>query len=279
MIGLRHRFGVGRAYMIAGITAIAIGALSEAMQIVGLRDADVSDWINDIVGVVAFLTTAMAFEKWRRRSPGQSFQWPLLACGGAALVWAIGPFAWYSYASISKQALFPEILTFESSWQTELIRTEGTSFLEIADAPPGWPEPGRVGRLHLLSASDPGLVIEPYPDWTKYNALSFVAASDDDKIRKIVFRVNDGVRPLDYGNRFNREVLLTSTPRRIRFSLDEIRHSPATRQMEMGAIRDIILFIRDPDSRGTIIVDDFRLELIAGSPDSAAGPSKEAESP
>jgi VanZ family protein len=64
---LRANFGWRQAFIVLVILAI-YGALDEITQIPVNRQADVADWLFDVVGIVVGLAVFLAVRAWRRHA-------------------------------------------------------------------------------------------------------------------------------------------------------------------------------------------------------------------
>lgn len=247
-------------YLYAAASAILLGALSEFAQVFTARDADLLDWVWDIIGITGFLGIASLADRERSLARHAKQRW--LLAGGAVLLFllAVAPLAYYSYAYVARQLAHPSLLEFDRIWEHEIISASSTANLEWVAAPDDWPLEGMLGRFRLSAGEGSALVFQPHSDWQGYDRLTFIAGTADGSTLPVTLRVNDHFHTHVYDDRFNQKFILTPTPRQISISLETIRTSPATRVMDLSRIQDIILFASDPAVDGYIYVDAFRLE-------------------
>ena len=92
----------------------------------------------------------------------------------------------------------------------------------------------------------PGISIDYVaPDWRGYKKLNFVLYAELDAPVDLELRVHDKQHSQEYSDRFNHSFSLHSGINRVEIPLDDIKHAPVTREMEMQAIQGIILFAPD----------------------------------
>jgi hypothetical protein len=93
---------------------------------------------------------------------------------------------------------------------------------------------------------------EPVPDWHRYQALVIDVENPDTALPlKMGLRVHDARHTHVYADRFNRSFDFAAGERRqLRLALEEIRHGPRNRLMDMAHISDVTLFrLRDSPSQ------------------------------
>ncbi len=246
-----------RRYGLAFALAIIVGALIEASQLPGPRDADEWDLVRDVLGAAAFLLFRLAGDV--RTSPVRSVASPLLASGLLTLAfWHLGAL---TVAYLERNATFPRLCDFEHGWERRFA-VPSDADLDVVAAPDGWghdPD-DRVGRLTLRPATYPGLqVVAPYPDWRGYRRLEWEMYSDEEREITLELRIHDAAHTQEYEDRYNRT--LTVRPGRNRFSipLDEVRRAPRGRHMDMAAIANLAIFAHRPEDPITVYLDALRL--------------------
>ena len=242
-----------------------IGVLHEYSQIAGPRDADIWDLAKDAAGAFTFLGIYMIFDgkmktawdKW-----GRKMKLLIFACAVFLVLLTLTPVALWAGAYINRDAEFPVICDFESAWESRFLRTQD-AVLERIPAPYEGKSntTNTVGKLTFYRAEYPKLAIEePYPDWTGYRFLKFTVYTELDSSVNIVIRIEDFSHNQEYNDRYNGAFSIDPGQNEIAISLDEIRKSPAGREMDMAAIRAIHLFAYRPAGEFSIYLDNFRLE-------------------
>lgn len=251
-------------YLIALIVTVLIGIITELIQIYGSGDADVSDLVRDIIGVISFLGFFMVYDRkmivfWRKCSKKR-----ILTLIGAflLLVLSLIPVSLWAWVYHQRNQAFPQILGFESHWERKFIRTQHSK-LTATYPPPGWQNPvsHHVGQLTLSTDTYPGFSIEePFPNWTGYELLSFTVYSELDTTVNLTIRIEDFHHNSLYEDRFNYAVSIDPGMNRILIPLEKVREAPASREMDMAAIRAICLFTVRPGEDFTLYIDDLQLK-------------------
>jgi len=253
-------------YLIAFMATIVIGGLHEYLQIVGPRDADIGDFGRDVAGTITFLGLYLINdkkmiahrEKWNRKVK-------LIIYAGAFLVifYIFTPTAFWAASFLYRNQNFPVICDFESVLENRFLKTQD-AVLDITREPYNFGKEkagNKVGKLTFLVAKYPGLVFrEPYPDWSGFKSLNFMAFSNLDFPVGIGIRIEDSQHNNDSNDRFNKTLVISPGINNISILLEEIRYGPTTREMDMMNIRAVRLFMYRPDEEFSLYFDDFRLE-------------------
>lgn len=234
LVILRHDLHVEgvRLYVLAGLTGAACGLLSEVIQRPLRRDASWEDVFADIVGVVFALALFALFD--RRSEPRRVTRAiaALVVLGCATMY--LTPIVSMVRAYLYRDAQFPMLATFDS--RVELYWIVGYGIRrEIRD-----------GALDVTFESErfPGFSFhEPVPDWRRFGALVIDVENPDGQAFKLGMRVHDIGRGREFVDRFNRKFELAAGERRqLRIPLEDIRHGPRKRLINMAEISDVTLF-------------------------------------
>lgn len=258
-----RRQGMGeRSYLYAALGAMAAGIVSELAQVGSARSADVGDLMRDAFGTCAGLGLAALFDPglraWRRRG------WlVLLVLGtGAALVATSWPTVMSGHALWARRAALPTLATFSQRWERFLYEEAGDPTANLVARPPGWPvtTDDIVLRTSSTSRWNTALHLRPYPDWRAYRAFSFVAATADGETHSVDVNIWD-IPPPSGGSRnsFYHDVEVTPEPQRFTIPFEEIAEAFTERPFDFQHVDIVILFVGGED-RGTLLLDDFRLE-------------------
>ena len=108
----------------------------------------------------------------------------------------------------------------------------------------------------------PGVAFhEPVPDWRRYKILAIDVENPGDAQLKLSVRVHDRLHNRMYHDRFNRNFELAPKERRnLRILVEDIRHGPRERLMDMAHISDITLFRGGNKGSRHLRVYSLRLE-------------------
>lgn len=227
---LRARFPRSRPapylWIMAG--AAVFGLATEALQALFDRQASWPDLLNDLAGAgIALLLHAR-----QEFAPGRV----LLA---AALVLALAvaaPLMVSAAAYAIRASLGPGVI-----WRA------------------GTPLSGHFA--HWQHGEFPGLVIdEPIADWRDWEFLEIDVESLESTPLRVFVRAHDLVHEGDYPDRFNGSYLLQAGARQLlRIPVERIGAAPATRRMDIAAIRGMIVFGRKRDPAHRFLVHEIRL--------------------
>jgi VanZ family protein len=250
LIVLRHDFHIegARLYAYAGLVGVGAGALSELIQKPLQRDASWEDVLADAVGAACALALYALFDGRARKTTRAAALLIALVCAAMYLA----PIVSMTRAYLYRNGHFPVLADFSSS--TELYWVVGFGVnRELAR-----------GALDVDFDSDvfPGVSFhEPVPDWRGYTTLVIDVENPAAEPLTLGVRVHDRHHGRTYVDRFNRHIELKPTERRqLRFSLEDIRHAPRGRLMDMGHISDITLFRADKTGSRRVRIYSLRLE-------------------
>lgn len=249
------------AYFRAGIYALLLAGLAEAAQIPGPRAAEMKDLVADTLGILGFLGAAALIDRNMRRSIGKMQMVFLSIVSIPALLAAIVPTLWLSYALVLRSQLLPQLLSFDEPWERTYFSGDEMP-LEIVPAPDGWPDgSGNIARLHTAGQWGLMLHLRPYPDWSDYSVVSFVAATTDGRARRIAVGLW-GIRPGDntQPGRYYTTVTVGPNPARICVSFSELDGLPSGRRFDLAHVSELLLGSAKNRIGEELLVDDFRLD-------------------
>jgi hypothetical protein len=249
---LRHDFHVQgtRLYALAGLLGVGCGFMSEVIQMPLRRDASWEDVFADAMGVLLALALYALFD-WRSAFRGRTRLAALLIVAGCTLNY-LAPIVSMAYAYFYRDGQFPVLASFKSGAELSWIVGYGIS-REI-----------RQGALDVQfdAAQFPGFSFhEPVPDWRNFQALVIDVENPDTRPLKLGLRVHDIGHGREFIDRFNRRFELSAGERRaLRIPLEEIRHGPRNRLINMGEISDVTLFRLHDSPSQRLRLYNMRLE-------------------
>jgi len=251
---LRHDFrqeGV-RLYALAGLLGVAAGFLTEAIQKPLQRDASWEDAFEDAVGVVCALALHAALSRPNRLKVAARVL--LLSVALVCLVTYVTPIVNMTRAYMHRSKQFPVLASFDSGAQLFWIVGYGIH-REIRD-----------GALDVTFERDrfPGFsFFEPAPDWSRFKNLVIDVENPDAEVLHLGVRVHDRGRHRGrrFTDRFNRNFEIAAGERRVlSIPLEEIRHGPRQRLMNMAHISDLTLFMSRQEGARHVRLHQVRLE-------------------
>ena len=262
---IRNIKDVTTVYIITFITASLIGILSEFIQIFGSRDADIMDFVNDLIGIILFLVLYAFYDKklvefWENKSKKYRILFKILIF--VLFLFSVFPISYLGIAYIYRNINFPMICNFESPLENEFRYLNNVN-LEIVPFLNNWKKNknGHIGKLTFLPAKYPGLEFdEPVPDWSQYEYFSFDIYSDLDSSIIVTIRIEDTLHDENYYDRFNRRLNIARGENKIQIQLKDIEMAPRCRTIKLSSIRSFMIFTGEIKTPISIYIDNIRLE-------------------
>jgi hypothetical protein len=237
-------------YFAAGLAGIGSGFLSEVIQRGLSRDASWEDVYSDAVGVVCALAVHAVFHRTTTIGRGRRAIAAVIVVAGAVIYFM--PMVTMVRAYLHRNGQFPVLADFHSPVELAWTVSYGVR-REIVD-----------GALHVEFVADefPGLSFhEPMADWRAYRWLVIDVENPSAEPLTLGIRVHDIGHGRQYNDRFNRHVELPARERRqLRIALDDIRHGPKSRLMDMRRVSDITLFRAAATGSRQVYLHGMRLE-------------------
>ena len=162
---LARRVSTARtALLVSALAALVLAPVTEALQIVTIRDADLRDVGFDLLGAAA----ALAFLAGRNR-PGNRAK--SLTVAASLLTLSLLPGITALGVQAYRNMIFPELVSFAVPWWGGLL--EANSPVAVVAPPTGWSEaPNRVLKVTLADTRWPGVILpEPAADWSRFAVL------------------------------------------------------------------------------------------------------------
>jgi hypothetical protein len=249
------------SYAKAAALTMSLAVLAEVAQIPGGRGAQVSDLVNDALGIIGFLGIAASLDTEVRREFGTLRQLFVALVGASAMITTLWPTFSLGHAMARRAMSLPQIATFDNAWERAYVSGEGAD-LELIDAPVGWPQQsGNVA--HLKSAGKYGLMLHvfPYPDWRGFSGVSLLAATTDGEPRRVAFGLW-GIEPDDgsQASRYYGTRVITADPTRYCINFDDLQNAKGGKAFDLSRVHQLMLGATRPVSGERLLVDDIRLE-------------------
>lgn len=252
-LAIQLHFGAGGWRQFVGISALAffLGLGIEGLQHFVGRQVDWGDILRNLIG--AWLVLA-----WRRDGLPVWWKWTARVGATALLIVQLGSVAdaAVQQAWVTNQS--PRLSNLENprslrQWQGDLSRSRQYS---------------RNGEyslaLHLGTGRYAGAGLTHLPrDWRGYNHLGFSLYNPGPDTLTLTLRINDLAHDRGsnaYDDRFNSQLAAMPGWNSYRVDLESIRQAPATRTMNMNAIRRLMIFTSGLSAPATVYLDNLRLE-------------------
>jgi VanZ family protein len=255
-----------RRYAAAMIVTMVAGGALELAQLVGPGEASLGDLLRDLAGGVAGVVLYGAFVTRRG-----GLRILLLL---AALVVMV-PGLWPTMRTVLRHARIvrqlPAVAAFEGAGEhAEIIPMDGAE-LSVVAAPGAWTpadrawtpaDRARVGRVTFRAGhNNPRMLINnPFADWSDYQTLVFTVFSPEPAAFEVVLRIDDMDATVATTDRFHRRLTIAPGHNEFRIVVDDVRLSPETRELDLGALENVVLFMDQPERDHHLFVDRFWLE-------------------
>jgi hypothetical protein len=246
----KPRFAGARLYVVAAIVGIGTGFLSEVIQMPLARDASWEDVAADAVGTILALAVYAFFEGRSRFHRGHRVVAALVACVCVAIY--VLPIVRMARAYVHRNGEFPVLADFHSRIELYWTVSIGVNRQIVDDAL----------DVDLVAESFPGVSFhEPVPDWRGYQTLVVDVENPDPEPLNLGLRVHDRLHKRAFSDRYNRHFELAPRERRtLKIPLEDIRHGPRNRLMDMAHIADVTLFRGAPKGSRKLRIYSLRLE-------------------
>jgi VanZ family protein len=250
-------------YLLVIAVSAVISVVSEWLQrYAPLRDAQLSDALNNLLGAVCFLAIAAAWRRDLDVTATENGRRIVVAGSVLVLVTAFSPLGFLAWHYGMRAATFPVVADFDSSWQQPFLSAPRVD-MDSVPAPQGWTEKAgqTVSVMRIRPAPWPGIIIsEPYPDWRGYQTLRFDVYSELDRPVPIVLHISDLFHNDEHKDRFNRIFTVNAGLNEYTVSVKSVRNAPAGREMELSQITRMVVFTRPPQEPFEVYLSDIWLE-------------------
>jgi VanZ family protein len=241
---LAQRLPRGPAYLFSFAGAVAVGIASEVAQsFTASRHPELVDVAIDAAGAAGGLCWHAARDKTlrlsRRRKRG------LRAVVALVAVLLFIPLARTGMHYLQLRWQLPELATWRSTLGYHFAQGINAEIVTMV-VPLQWSKTGEAA-LHVTPTGvgrygGVGLD-ETWPDWSDYSGLEIELINPNSRDLELTLRVEDELHDNDYSDRYNRSFVVPAGQRMtMSVAIDDIRHAPAARQMEMDRIRRVVLF-------------------------------------
>lgn len=248
-----------KRYVVAGLISLLVGVLTELGQLLIGSDSTTMDVVRDLAGIVAGLGLFASIDKtlqphWLKLR--QSVKIGIVALFIGVFAAGLFPLAHLSAAYVQRKQAFPVIFDLKAEWTVPFIRTKN-AVVKASTAE----QIVRLVHVQFEPGIYPGVsMIEPYPDWTLYEALTLEIYSEQAGTFDLIVRVHDEKHNHAYSDRFNKRLRVKAGENHFSIALHDIESAPADREMDMTRISEIVLFVEKPVVPISFYLGAMRLE-------------------
>lgn len=241
---------VVRQYLTAFAIAATLGVVTEFVQMVGPRDADLQDLLRNFSGAFAALLLVATVDRrlrdvWIRRSV---WRWSSRLLALVIVAVMLLPLARVVDGYLSRRARMPLLYSFSQPKEMPFVRAR-FGWVKFVESPDCWggQAPEHAAEIRFGTKIGAAIVFtEPYPDWSEFTMLALEFCVPGGQPLTLGLRIDDQHRSVGYSDRYNRHLTLQPGINRIRISLDEIERGPAERPLDLERLERLVLFPVDP---------------------------------
>jgi hypothetical protein len=236
----------------AWVITMFLGVFVEVVQL-GMKDRffEFSDLMNDAIGAFAFLAIFSVYSKPLRALTVRILSVVLILSAGI-------PFYIVIFDEAYARLNFPLINSFEKPFEISLWQEDNAGIVRSQK----FPAEGSCSALVSFLPGEYSTICKEgfVHDWRGYKTFSADIYLPGDSDLRITLRINDKMHDNEFSDRFNGRILLKPGLNHISINLDDIRKSPAKRQMDMSDVTRICFFAAGLSKPETVYLDNIRLE-------------------
>jgi hypothetical protein len=262
------------AYAGAFLWTLVLGVATEIAQyFVPGRSVSLQDVLHDGAGALLALSVLWFVEHhWSsRRAAGQgivvqprsaSSAWIALSGIAAFTLLAWAPLQ-CARAYAGRAAALPQLAPLPARFARRFLSVHDAA-MTWSEVPAPWHRSGEGKALRLSFAKGAGPAFElqePAPDWRGHQFLALDLTNPGPRPLTFVLRILDARHDWTHEDRLNLPVVLPAASRStVRLSLQELRKASRGREMDLGAIANVMLYAAAPLEGDSLYVNSIRLE-------------------
>lgn len=252
-------------YALAFAAALALGLITELLQIPAGRDASFEDALHDTIGALAFLGIFAAIDTRIRGVPQNiPIRFAAAVFGVVALGVAAAPVTRAAIKYQQRAERFPVLADFSQRYDRYFILQQSSEFSPVT-MPSPWAraKDESAMRVRLQEGPYPGMnFIEVLPDWSGYSTLAVDLTNPTPMNLRLVLRVHDAEHNNQPEDRFSKRFELPAGTREVlRIRLQDIAAGPTARRLDLRQVAGLIIFRADDSpSAGELYVSRVWLE-------------------
>ncbi len=232
------------------------GGLSEFIQPWFGRDSSWSDLLIDGLGIAAGVSLYHAYRNKTR------LRFLYLICAGLLLLYGLkNPLFWY-YAKHERDKNFPVLGDFENYFSSHYFEGSYGGRYSREKAPTAWKENNSmVARVEFAHRRWPGIqTFDLRGNWSAHEHLKFDVFNPLSEELTLVLRIHDIKHNNDHDDRFNLTLTIKPGAQTLSIATRDIASTRSGRDLQMGKIRVMMLYMPKPQKKITLYFDNFRLE-------------------
>ncbi len=246
-----RRGGVIKTAVEVIILSLCVGALTELIQSQIGRSPSFSDVVSDLFGgVLGYLLYCF----WCHRASCW-YAWLALVVASACSVILMAPTAKAVADDFISWRQFPVIADFETPF--EYLRWSGSAGRQVVGKKAGSDQ--HALRVVFSTQRYSGITLRStQTDWRGFSAFRLSVFNPADAFT-LHMRIEDKLHDNSYSDRYNHSVVIAPGENLVEIPLKNIAQAPKLRQLDLGQIRKVGLFVGKLTSPKTVYIDDVTL--------------------
>jgi hypothetical protein len=255
------------AYVLALLVTVLLTTAAEWAQYLTGRSFSPADVMRNLVGALSFLVLAAHRDVARRLGNAMTCRSGALLLGAFVLLaWGVSPFFIWSSVYVQRSYAFPAITDFGARWTDRLVES-GSVRLTVVAPPADWPKVGdeKVMYLHGSRKRFTGMGIDgPYPNWSDYQRLRFVAYNPGHTNIELNIHVRDRHRDRRHKGRYEKRLDLPPGYLPVQIPIDDLRSTRRSRDLDLRNLGYISIFAPNSPAPLEFYIGNLRLEGARG---------------
>ncbi len=227
-------------YLLVLVIGMLLGVIIEVLQSLGQREASFDDLYKNFWGIMTGLCL-ISLQKVNVLRYQKVFRVTILMMAAVFLLSGLGSVLTLSWHYIERHRAFPVIIDPGANWASSFVRFNNARIIEVSALSQKDKVPAHI--IQFDSGDYPGIsIIEPEADWSNYRYLRLKIYSMNKAAHYLNLRVHDYLHNQSHQDRFNKKLYIRPGINTFRISLNQIRLSPANRELNLKNIAGLILF-------------------------------------
>lgn len=253
--------GFERALILSHLSAAAFALAVEIIQPYTGRSGSVIDLLNGISGVALSAAVLCALHERSLHLVGRGI-WGIVALAVVTDLLVGSAPAYRAYLLLSaRERMLPLVAGFDQRFEQQLWSpTEKSKNTRLALGESPFEQSGLALRVETIPEKFSGAAYDAQSlDISGYSSLSFSLYLEGTEPVSINVRVDDDADCTEFDSRFNRQLSLAPGRNELSIPIDEIKHGPKYRELDLRAISRIIFFVSPLPKPVHFMLDNVRL--------------------
>ncbi len=243
------------SYIVIFLFLAFLGISIELLQIPMQRDADIIDFLRDILGIITAIGIDyfLLIKNKNKIYPLQKKDYIILSSSLLSFIISILPIITLALAYYYRNNTFPVIINFNSIYSNYFYQTYDASIKNNGTE--------NFSLVKFKQSKRSGFsIIEPVTNWQNYNKICFNTYSANSTNFELNFRIHDKRHNFKHTDRFNTHFIVTVHPQKKCFELSNIKKAPLNRELKLNEIDRIHLYKSNNENEVEFYISQIWLE-------------------